>query len=85
MRMSRRRMRRWRRRTEPAGGFSHRSVDCCQRVTARTANVSQISAANSGGDGLKYVSTPGIPLLSICAGARKLMRPVWVTMGTRQK
>lgn len=74
---------------EEAGGcasrFSLRSVDPCQRVTARTVNVSQISPARSGVGETIYVSTPGRPLLSVSANARKLMRPLWVTMGTRQK
>lgn len=45
----------------------------------------KIRPARSGGGETKYVSTPGIPLLSVFSSARKLMRPVWVTMGTRQK
>ncbi len=62
--------------------FSLRSVNPCQRVNAGAVNVSQISPARAGGAGeTKYVSTPGVPLLSAAVAASKLMRPVWFTMG----
>lgn len=68
------------RRREWAGRFSLRSVDPCQRVTDGAVNVSQIGPARSGcGGETKYVST------AVAAAARKLMRPVWVTMGTVSK
>lgn len=65
--------------------FTFRSMDFCQRVTARTVNVSQIRPARSVDGETEYVITPGVPLLSLRADARKLMKPVWVMMGTRQR